>query len=77
MMLFAVVSFFPFSFFFATTACVVLPAGPPAQLFSLAVLDNAVSLGAIIFAVHLPSAGQAAVKVGSSAATVANSNNSV
>lgn len=44
------------------------------QVFGLAVLDNAVSLGAIIFAVHLPSATgqQVAEKAGSSSRTVAS-----
>lgn len=49
------------------------------QVFGLAVLDNAVSLGAIIFAVHLPNAtGQAGRKgAGSSVSTVANDNSSM
>lgn len=45
------------------------------QVFGLAVLDNAVSLGAIIFAVHLPSfTGEALTRPGEPANTIANSN---
>eukprot|EP00752_Nemacystus_decipiens_P003833 g3526.t1 len=47
-------------------------------VFGLAVLDNAVSLGAIIFAVHLPSAArQPAGKDGSAVSTVGVDNSSV
>lgn len=47
------------------------------QVFGLAVLDNAVNLGAIIFAVHLPSAtGGEAGRAGSSARTVASDSDS-
>eukprot|EP00903_Cladosiphon_okamuranus_P006481 g6340.t1 len=44
-------------------------------VFGLAVLDNAVSLGAIVFAVHLPSAtGQNQGKSGSAVSTVVSDN---